>query len=177
MSTKSPQLRIPLRGELLVKLTQRYPSVDTEVIDIFNTLKSVSSDINDRLIKRLEVYGLTEGKFYVLAYLHAEELLGHANPRPSDIADNLGVTRATVTGLLDGLDRADLITRNSGGRDRRTLTISMSEKARWFMEEILLSLDNFLRPFVADALSPDEQASFRACLMKVEAHLRDVIQR
>eukprot|EP01034_Spumella_vulgaris_P017990 gene17990-22966_t len=55
---------------------------------------------------RLAPHNLSEGKFVLLFLLHqmAEGL------SPHELADRAGVTRATVTGLLDGLERDGFVT-------------------------------------------------------------------
>ncbi|HEY3331900.1 MAG TPA: MarR family transcriptional regulator [Capsulimonadaceae bacterium] len=165
-------MKVPLRGELLAKLSQRYPSVDPVAIDTLNTLKSVSQDMSDRLSDRLGEHGLTEGKFFVLAYIFMEDLAGHPSPRPSEIADNVGVTRGTITGLLDGLERTGMIERCADPTDRRVLTISMSEKAKAFLDDFLPLVGALMQPLVTDALAPDEQGQLLALLTKLETHLR-----
>lgn len=134
MQNETPFLKMPLKGELLRKCSQRFPAADISTIEIITQLQSVGRAISALLNSDLAPYGLTEGKFYVLAYLFSEEMLGHDPPSPSTIADNLGVTRGTITGLLDGLEREDFLERCRHRSDRRALTIQMTDKGRHFMD-------------------------------------------
>lgn len=172
MAGTSPNFRVPLRGELLVKLVERYPSLDYSVIGILNTLKSVSQEFTDRFATRLADHNLTEGKFYVLAYLFVEELVGHEPPNPSDIALNLGVTRATITGLVDGLERAGLVERHTVAGDRRMVTIAITAAARQVLDDIAPSIAVLLQPVVTDVLTTEERDTLFAILSKLDTRLR-----
>ncbi len=134
MQNETPFLKLPLKGELLRRCSLRFPGIDVSTIEMTTHLQSVGRAISALLNSDLAPYGLTEGKFYVLAYLTSEEALGHDAPSPSAIADNLGVTRGTITGLLDGLEREGYLERCSHSSDRRALTIQMTDKTRQFMD-------------------------------------------
>ena len=133
MGKETPMLKAP-KDELLRKLAQRYPDLDASAMETLNAIKHAQKAMHTILNAPLEERGLSEGKFFVLCYLFTEEILEHEAPGPSDIADNLGVTRATVTGLLDGLERDGYLERRHCCEDRRTLAISMTDKARGFLE-------------------------------------------
>jgi DNA-binding MarR family transcriptional regulator len=135
MNNQTPFPKIPLKGELLRRIAQLYPELDADTIAVITYVQSISRALSADMNRKLAGSGLTEGKFYVLAYLWAEELLDHEAPSPSQIADNVGVTRGTITGLLDGLEREQYVERQSDSRDRRALTIRITDKARQFMTE------------------------------------------
>jgi DNA-binding MarR family transcriptional regulator len=60
-------------------------------------------------------YGLSTGRYRLLA-----DLEDHGGEKsPSQLAADLGVSRATVTGLLDGLEREGLIARRPSAEDGR----------------------------------------------------------
>ncbi|MGT2437004.1 MarR family winged helix-turn-helix transcriptional regulator [Bradyrhizobium betae] len=48
---------------------------------------------------------------------------------PNALAGQAGATRATITGLLDGLEREALIERHADSMDRRALTIRLTPRA------------------------------------------------
>jgi DNA-binding MarR family transcriptional regulator len=75
---------------------------------------------------RLAAHGLSEGRF-VLLFLLAEAKGGLS---PHELAERAGVTRGTITGLLDGLERAALARRFSHDVDRRKLTVQLTPKGR-----------------------------------------------
>ena len=64
-------------------------------------LMRIANDMQEGLEQSLQPHGLSLGRFTLLMTLLREE--GH-RLKPSILAERAGVTRATVTGLLDGLE-------------------------------------------------------------------------
>jgi DNA-binding MarR family transcriptional regulator len=83
---------------------------------------SVSGAIDDDCAVRLSKYGLSEGKF-VLLFLLRERPEGLS---PYELANSAGVTRATITGLLDGLERSGLVVRHRDKIDRRGVNVCLT---------------------------------------------------
>ncbi len=71
---------------------------------------------------RLGVHGLSEGKF-VLLFLLSEARDGLS---PHELAERAGVTRGTITGLLDGLERSGHVQRHAYDGDRRKLIVKLT---------------------------------------------------
>lgn len=125
------------KGEVLRKTAERYPEIEADVMEIMLHIKRLSSGNECVFQAALEPYSLSEGRFYVLCCLFSEEISGHKPPSPSDIAEQIGVTRATITGLLDGLERDGYLERRHDSADRRTLTIHMAAKGREVLEAFI----------------------------------------
>src|SRR5436309_12182623 len=77
----------------------RYPEVNAGAVEAFLTLLRVGSDVFAALEKYLACHRLSQGSFTVLMLLNRDPDIGL---NPSDLASKCGVTRATMTGLLDG---------------------------------------------------------------------------
>lgn len=56
---------------------------------------------------------------------------------PSDLASRAGVTRATVTGLLDVLERQRLVKREHAQLDGRMVRVRLTPRGQQFLEGIL----------------------------------------
>ncbi len=115
------------RYETLRAQAQRYPGVDPDAVNVFIVLSRVASDILADRTSHLATRGLSQARFTVLMILNR-----HPAARLSavDIARKMGVTRATMTGLLDGLARDGLVVKQADAADRRKLTIRLTAKAR-----------------------------------------------
>ena len=137
MSIEKNSNVITLQGDLLRHASTRFPDQDLTALALITRLKNTSRLLGSSLEGSFHKYDLSSGRFYVLNYLYAEDLLGHTVPSPSDIAAGLGVTRATITGLLDGLQNAGYIMRRGDTNDRRALTIHLTEKAHKLFEAIV----------------------------------------
>lgn len=99
---------------------------DIDNIRLCFQLLSLANMIDDDCARLLAPHGLSEGRFVVLFLLdaHADGLA------PNILAEQAGVTRATMTGLLDGLERAKLIVRHADEQDRRALRIALTSQGK-----------------------------------------------
>src|SRR5687768_1822939 len=79
-------------------------------------LLSVSRAIDADCAARLSQYKLSEGKFVLLFFL-AQNSKGIA---PTELAEMAGVTKATITGLSEGLVKSGLVRRTFVDSDRRS---------------------------------------------------------
>jgi DNA-binding MarR family transcriptional regulator len=91
----------------------------------FQTL-SLAAAIDRDCAALLAPHGLSEGRFILLFLLNASAY-GLA---PNALAEQAGVTRGTVSGLLDGLEREGLIDRHADANDRRALRVQLTGKGR-----------------------------------------------
>ena len=139
MGRENLSFKLKTRAELLRNLAERYPDFDLQDVELAAQIHAVARSLDALRDENLERHGLSQGKLYVLGYLLNEELMRHERPGPSEIAEGLGVTPATVTGLLDGLEREGFIERHPHRQDRRALTIQLTEKSRRFLDEYLPS--------------------------------------
>ncbi|MDO9224391.1 MAG: MarR family transcriptional regulator [Caulobacter sp.] len=110
--------------------------------------------------------GLSPGRYSVLMALDVHR----PSLAPSEIADHLGVTRATVTGLIDGLIRDDLVTYTANQSDRRRKAIALTPKGDALIEVAVPAIFRRMTDLVAP-LSADELAVAVRLLGKVEAGL------
>ena len=170
MSIEKNSNGITLQGDLLDHASTRFPAEDLTALALITRLKNTSRLLGSSLEDSFHKYDLSSGRFYVLNYLYAEDLLGHAIPSPSDIAAGLGVTRATITGLLDGLQNAGYIMRRSDVSDRRALTIHLTEKAHKLFESIVPVAARMSSRLMAQ-LTDHERQTLSALLTKIDTVL------
>ncbi len=170
MSIEKNSNVITLQGDLLDHASTRFPAEDLTALALITRLKNTSRLLGSSLEDSFHKYDLSSGRFYVLNYLYAEDLLNHAIPSPSDIAAGLGVTRATITGLLDGLQNAGYIMRQSDANDRRALTIHLTEKAHKLFEAIVPVAAQMSSRLMAQ-LTDHERQTLSNLLTKIDAAL------
>ena len=135
------------------------PAALTAAQDILRAAKRMLGAFNDVF----SAHGLSPGRYAVLMALDVQR----PTLAPSEIADRLGVTRATVTGLIDGLTRDGLATYAQQGTDRRRKAIMLTPEADALLEAVLP--DIFQR--MTDLTSPlthDERRTMLRLLGKVE---------
>lgn len=119
-----------------------------------------------RLNTRFRPYGLTTATFNVLIILlGSEESLS-----PCDIGEQLNVTRGTVTGLLDSLERQKLVRRLPHPEDRRMLVIELTPEGRELLRRLLPEHYHCMSTMLA-CLSDTEKETFTQVLAKIQHHL------
>ncbi len=161
---KFPLREIP-KYECLRDLAARIPELDPSAVEGCLAMLKVGSDVFDAFDVHFARHGLSHGRFTVLMLLHRHSEEGMS---PSDLADRAGVTRATMTGLLDGLEREELLIREPHVDDRRTITVRLTEKGKSFLANMLP--DHFRRVAGLMAnLSLEERQTLVALLVKVQS--------
>jgi len=96
-------------------------------------LLSVSRAIDADCAVRLSKYSLSEGKFVLLFFL-AQSADGIA---PTELAKVAGVTKATVTGLSEGLVKIGLVKRVGADSDRRSFKLELTPKGKRVTEQVV----------------------------------------
>lgn len=124
------------KHEALTTIAATRNGADANAVETLLALQDAVSQINDGLESFLSDYGLSQGRFYVLLLLlhYCEDNCGLL---PSVLADKLSVSRATITGLLDGLERDGLVKRERDRSDKRTTSVRLTPVARGVMEGVL----------------------------------------
>lgn len=121
-------------AKILSKFAERYPDADIERVIQFLTLLRVGSDLSSVLDNFLDGYGLLQGRWWVLILLMREQDLMST---PSSLAEKAGVSRATMTGLIDGLVREELVRRVTNVDDRRKLHIKLTVLGQAKLDEVM----------------------------------------
>jgi DNA-binding MarR family transcriptional regulator len=152
--------------EMMRRRAQEFINADDDTLEAFWLFFHVARQILSTFQNRLERYGLSDGKLVILI------LLRHAPNNtltPSELAERCEVTRGTITGLLDGLERSGLIARKNHPEDRRMLTIQLTEQGLAFIDEIMPRHFRRFGEMIQRAnLSKEEEQQFMAILKKIQ---------
>jgi len=106
----------------------------------------------------LSPYGITPVQFYVLSALWAGDGI-----KFKDLARRLDMDGSTLTGILDRMERMELVERRDDPEDRRSLLIFLKDKARLNQEEII-DLAEKLNRKIKEQFSPEDFAAFERVL-------------
>jgi DNA-binding MarR family transcriptional regulator len=118
----------------LEKFVRRYPDADISAISDFVNFLRASSDISTALDKILAKHELLQGRWWVLVLLMRQDNL---TSTPTDLAEKAGVTKATMTGFIDGLVRDGLVTRITDDVDRRKLLIKLTDAGQHKLDKVM----------------------------------------
>ena len=145
----------------------KYPELDARGLEAFLVLLRVASDVLDGLEAFLARQGTSQGKFTVLMLLNRDPDAGIS---PSDLAERSGVTRATITGLLDGLSREKLVVHEGDAGDRRKAVVRLTPRGRKMLEGMLPAYYRQVADLMA-ALTDAEKATLVDLLTKLNRQL------
>lgn len=157
------QLRDLPTAAILRKFAERYPEADITAVDSFLHLLRTGTDLSIALDACLQKYDLLQGRWWVLILLMRE---ADGSAAPSTLADKAGVSRATMTGLLDGLERDDLVERVLDRSDRRRVTIQLTPAGQAKLDAVMPDYYQRVRRLMAP-LDEDERRQFVALLDRI----------
>ena len=123
----------PIRKEL-ESIQHRIPEINPAAVMAMLRILQTSTAIRDQIFVQLEQkHQLSEGKLSVMMVLY-EHPEGAA---PSVLADNAGVSRATISVMLHRLLRDKLVRLNSDREDGRGKLVHLTAAGRQFLDGIL----------------------------------------
>jgi DNA-binding MarR family transcriptional regulator len=154
----------------LREFTARYPNMNPSALKTCANLMRTGSDLLAAFEAFLSRSGLSQGRFLTLIVMNRtpSEAIN-----PSNLAGKLGVTRATMTGLLGGLRKEGLIERQIHPEDRRKVGVSLTAHGRRVLDNIL---PDYYRHFakLTVYLDEGERQTLIALLKKVNQGLSGV---
>jgi DNA-binding MarR family transcriptional regulator len=121
-------------AKILEKFVARYPDAEVDAVLPFLNILRVGSDLSDALDALLDQHGLLQGRWWVLILLMREDSL---TSTPSDLAEKAGVSRATMTGLVDSLERDGLVQRLTDASDRRKFSIKLTPAGQDKLDDVM----------------------------------------
>jgi DNA-binding MarR family transcriptional regulator len=146
----------------------RYPASSATATECAMNLVFTADLLVKRIAELLQPFDLTPASGLVLSMLADSEL----PLPPNEIADQLIISRATVTGLIDSLERRAYAKRRPHHSDRRMILVEITDKGR--------QVANAFRPIVhqhqkewLEAFNAKEQQQFINSLHRLQAVLAD----
>ncbi len=142
--------KIPSRETIIEEAIAIYPQVDPDSWYCHILLRKITTEFEINLDKFFSQYNLSSGRFTLMVLLNrfAEGLM------PSELAQMVGVTQATISGLINSLEKAQIVQRTSHEKDGRSYVIKLTEKGRTTTQEILpeyqARINSFWKEFPGD---------------------------
>ena len=127
-------------------------------------LRFVSNHVSHAFMQKVETQGVTVAEWVLL-----RELYGTPGVNPSQLAENLGMARGTVSKLVERLCRKGLVERTAAGDDRRRQTVALTAAGNRLVPVLARLADENDREFFGH-LSPEQGAA-------LVDQLRDIVRR
>lgn len=136
------------RYECLLEAAKEFPDLDPSAAEAFLNLLQTGDEVFDVTNHNLGEHNISQGRFGVLMLLwrsaqpRVAKLMGDdeciGGPcTPAGLAEAAGVTRATMTGLIDTLERDGFVKRQPDPDDRRQMSVSLTPRGEKFLHAFL----------------------------------------
>ena len=166
------------RYECLLEAAKEFPDLDPSAAEAFLHLLRTSDEAFGATERTLAGHNISQGRFGVLMLLWRGCRAAESGPlatvpaplpvprTPAELAEAAGVTRATMTGLIDTLERDGLVTREPDPHDRRMLSVRITPKADAFLRQFLPQHFRVMNALMS-TLSESERKTLVRLLMKI----------
>jgi DNA-binding MarR family transcriptional regulator len=136
------------RYDCLLEAAKEFPDLDPSAAEAFLHLLRTSDEVFGVTDRHLGDHNISHGRFGVLMLLWqsvqprlasqmAPDLCVPGPRTPAELADAAGVTRATMTGLIDTLERDGYVKREPDPADRRQMSVRLTPRAEKFLHTLL----------------------------------------
>lgn len=157
------------RYECLLEAAKEFPDLDPSACEAFLNILRAGDTAFQMGESYFASHNITPGRFAVLMLLLQKSKACPQTGTPAELAEMSGVTRATMTGLIDTLERDGLVRREPDPTDRRMMAVDLTTKGVALMHEILPG--HFKR--IAEAMAPLNEAE-RKTLVRLLAKIQPV---
>jgi DNA-binding MarR family transcriptional regulator len=171
------------RYECLLEASREFPDLDPSATEVFLHLLRTGDEAFRVVESHFAEHDITQGRFGVLMALwtncqRGDETSGALTP--AELAERTGVTRATITGLVDTLERAGLVTRTPHQDDRRMMSIELTPTGEKLLNTVMP--EHFRRmAWLMEPLTEAERKTFVSLLLKVltraAEHVNETVHR
>ncbi|MBX3032884.1 MAG: MarR family transcriptional regulator [Bdellovibrionaceae bacterium] len=148
-------------------ISESYPEVDPLSLYTHVQMRHIACSIEDAMEKFLSEHRISSGRFFVLMALELEE----KGIKPSKLSSNLGVTQATITGLIDGLSNHGLVQRREHDRDGRACVVTLTTKGREFIRELRPQFNRWIGSYYG-VINAEEKNQLIRLLEKFHASVK-----
>lgn len=157
--------------QTLGEFSRRYPNMNPSALKTCAALLRMGSDLLTAFEKILANHGLSQGRFLTLIVMNRTP----DEVNPSTLAEKVGVKRATMTGLLDGLERDGLVERLAHCQDRRRIGVRLTVKGRQVLNEMLPDYYRHIAKLMVN-LTEKERLELMSLLGKVNRGLSSLFK-
>ncbi|MFD9562237.1 MarR family winged helix-turn-helix transcriptional regulator [Streptomyces sp. NPDC059994] len=141
------------------------PDLDTVPMAVYGRVYRISRAMGDRIEKEYKRFGISRGEFDVLATLRRSGEPYTLSPR--QLSATLMLTTGGMTGRLDKLENAGLLSRSPDPNDRRGLRVTLSDKGREIVDESVTAGLEMQHEVLDGVLDAAEAEQLNALLRKL----------
>jgi len=164
---------IKMPGSLIRdKLKMDFPDEDFSGVDLMMQFGMISRKMLTAMEKYFSDLNLTKGKFHVLMILYGQS--NRENVALSDLSNVLEVTKSTITGLIDGLEKMNYVERYiKKGEDRRKIFVKITSAGHDFIKNFFPGHVKMISKLISDFSNNDKQM-LASLLLKISHNLNSI---
>ncbi len=159
------------RYECLLEASRHFPDLNPLAFQAYLHLLRAGDETSRTIMEHLYRHDISPGRFTVLMLLMQKRAGCPDTPAamgtPAELADMAGCTRATMTGLIDTLERDGYVTRAPDAKDRRMMTVCLTAKGDDLLKDILPGYFQRIAAIMA-GLSEAERKTLVKLLTKIQ---------
>jgi DNA-binding MarR family transcriptional regulator len=152
------------RYECLKEASAQNPDADPSICELFLNILHTGDLAARSEADFLARHGLNQARMIILVLLDNAEA---GSMRSSELADHANVSRATITGLLDTLEKAGLLSRAPDPHDRRASNVKITPKGEQLLHKVQPLQSLWAQETLAN-LSPAERNELVRLLQKAQ---------
>lgn len=123
---------IPSQEDIQASASAIFPGVDPTTIYTNLLFRKAATDVENHYDNFFAKYNLSPGRFTLLLLLRKKP----EGLMPSELAQKVGVTQATISGLINSLEKAGLVARETHEKDGRAFVIKLTSKGQGLLNKI-----------------------------------------
>lgn len=143
-------------------MSTNYPEADPISLSTHIFMRIAGTTVEGLIEGYLAKEGISSGRYLLMTLLE----LAPEGMKPSELSANLGVTQATITGLLDGLQTSGYTLRRDHAGDRRACVASLTDKGQEFVKRVRPAFNKWVAGLYDEALTTEEKVQLRSLLSK-----------
>jgi len=155
------------RGSVLDSLAAIYPEADPASLEVFGALLGTSAEMLSAINSAMVRHGVSQARFRLLLSLRRA---GPDGLHPRELAKKLGIMRASVTGLVDGIEREGLARRLPFYGDRRSIMVALTPKGTRLIDSLAPGRLKRVAELMS-CLSKAEKAALMGFLDRINANM------
>lgn len=124
---------LPTHEQLQNSISRLHQDSDPWVLYTNLQFHKVATELENQFDNFLAPYNLSSGRFTLLYILNDNP----AGIIPSELSNRVGVTQATISGLINSLEKAELVKREMHAKDGRSFVIKLTEKGEALIRELI----------------------------------------
>lgn len=124
---------LPSNEELQSSISRLHENSDPWVLYSNLQFHKVATELENQFDSFLAPYNLSSGRFTLLYILNdaPEGII------PSELSNRVGVTQATISGLINSMEKAELVKREMHQKDGRSFVIKLTDKGQTLIRELI----------------------------------------